>query len=66
MFRINYKIFNPYDSPGSEFYQLVNQGILYLLTRPSIFHYEQYLLHIVENYYLYILLCSFYVSLGQS
>jgi len=50
MFHIIYKIFNPYDSPSSEVYQLVNQGIFYLLTRPSIFHYKQYLLHIAENY----------------
>jgi len=50
MSNLIYKIFNPYDSPSSEVYQLFNQGILYLLTRPSIFHYKQHLLHIVENY----------------
>ena len=53
-------------SSSSDVYQFVNQGILYLLTRLSIFHYKQYLLHIVENYLLYILLCLFYVNLGQS
>jgi len=53
-------------SSSSGGYQFVKHRILYLHILVHIFRHSQYSVFTVENYFLYILLCLFYLALGST
>jgi len=50
-------------SSSSGGYQFVNHKILYVHTLVHIFRHSKHSVFTVENYFLYILLCLFYLDL---